>query len=99
MWQLQQMEHEEEEDQPINEEQTRVVEEEQPLKEEPPKEKPKVTVDERMTERFYELLKENNISPFSVYSMEYPKLMTDPRFSSKFSLIRLVKLNSIVIII
>ncbi|KAI9248607.1 hypothetical protein BY458DRAFT_590622 [Sporodiniella umbellata] len=32
-------------------------------------------------EKFYELLKERNISPFAVYSLEYPVLMSDPRFS------------------
>ncbi|KAI8076516.1 uncharacterized protein B0P05DRAFT_546184 [Gilbertella persicaria] len=37
--------------------------------------------EEEYTAQFYDLLQERNISPFAVYSAEYPKLMTDPRFS------------------
>lgn len=35
--------------------------------------------------KFYELLKERNISPFAVYSIEYPILSTDPRFTRKYT--------------
>lgn len=72
MWQLQQMEDQESD-----------KEEDVPLQEEKKEIKPELTEEERI-DQFNSLLKESNISPFAVYTMEYPKLMTDPRFSCEF---------------
>ncbi|ORE11453.1 hypothetical protein BCV72DRAFT_219992 [Rhizopus microsporus var. microsporus] len=71
MWQLEQMEEE-------PEEQTEEQPEEQPK--EIKQEKVNEISEEERIRQFYELLKERNISPFAVYSTEYPKLMSDPRF-------------------
>jgi outer membrane protein assembly factor BamE (lipoprotein component of BamABCDE complex) len=46
-------------------------------------EKPKLS-EEECIQKFNELLEERNISPFAVYSAEFPQLMTDPRFSCEF---------------
>lgn len=57
---------------------------EQPKEEVKEEKEKKVELSEQeRIDKFYELLKENNISPFAVYSVELPKLMLDPRFSSK----------------
>jgi transcription elongation regulator 1 len=100
MWQLQQMEEQEEEEQVSQEEQkpqvqtqTRVEVVPEVVPEVEPEAEPVVVVeekkiqvlDEEITTRFYDLLRERNISPFSVYSMEYPHLQTDPRFTCKCS--------------
>ncbi|CEI98498.1 hypothetical protein RMCBS344292_12605 [Rhizopus microsporus] len=71
MWQLEQMEEE-------PEEQTEEQPEEQPK--EIKQEKVNEISEEERIRQFYELLEERNISPFAVYSTEYPKLMSDPRF-------------------
>lgn len=76
MWQLEQMEEE-------PEEQTEEQPEEQPK--EIKQEKVNEISEEERIRQFYELLKERNISPFAVYSTEYPKLTGDPRFERKFS--------------
>lgn len=39
--------------------------------------------EEECLAQFNQLLAERNISPFAMYSTEYPKLMADPRFSCK----------------
>ncbi|CEP10985.1 hypothetical protein [Parasitella parasitica] len=67
MWQLQQMAEAE-----VEETQTAQTGEE-PKKPELP--------EEECLWQFNQLLAERNVSPFAVYSVEYPKLMTDPRFS------------------
>lgn len=77
MWQLEQMEEE-------PEEQTEEQPEEEPK--EIKQEKVNEISEEERIRQFYELLEERNISPFAVYSTEYPKLMSDPRFERKFSL-------------
>jgi transcription elongation regulator 1 len=91
MWQLQEMEElsgeqmeqvelteeQMEQDQTSNQEEQvphQVVEEE----------KEKALTEQECIAQFNEMLKEKNISPFATYSTELPKLMTDPRFTSKF---------------
>ncbi|KAG2230561.1 hypothetical protein INT48_009901 [Thamnidium elegans] len=79
MWQLQQMAEEEvgmdrEEEEEVQEEAQKEEEIKQVEK------KPELS-EQECIEKFYQLLKENNISPFAVYSVELPKLMLDPRFS------------------
>lgn len=80
MWQLQQMaEAEVEETQAAAAAQATPEAAEQINKE--PK-KPELSEEECLAQ-FNQLLAERNISPFAIYSAEYPKLMTDPRFSCK----------------
>lgn len=84
MWQLQQMEEGQESDgeeytqeEVISQEEEAVPQEEE---EETKDKSPELSEQDRIA-KFNELLKESNISPFAVYTIEYPKLMTDPRFS------------------
>lgn len=65
MWQLQQMAEAEVEETQATAQTTK---------------EPKLSEEECLTQ-FNQLLAERNISPFAMYSTEYPKLMTDPRFS------------------
>lgn len=79
MWQLQQMaEAEVEETQTAA--QTSEVEEIQTAAQ--TSEESKLSEEECLAQ-FNQLLAERNISPFAMYSTEYPKLMADPRFSCK----------------
>ncbi|KAI8051735.1 hypothetical protein BDF21DRAFT_498271 [Thamnidium elegans] len=80
MWQLQQM-AEEEVGMDREEEEEEVQEEAQKEEEIKQVEKKPELSEQECIEKFYQLLKENNISPFAVYSVELPKLMLDPRFS------------------
>ncbi|KAI7890713.1 uncharacterized protein EV154DRAFT_510756 [Mucor mucedo] len=80
MWQLQQMEGQEsdtEGDIPPQEDVQEVAVVEEKEKNET---KPELSEEERI-QQFNTLLEESHISPFAVYTVEYPKLMTDPRFS------------------
>lgn len=93
MWQLQQMAEQEIEQEGEGEEEEQDIQqveerEEQPVEqaqEEQTKE-PQLT-EEECIEKFNELLQEKNISPFAIYSTEYPQLMTDPRFSCESLLV------------
>ncbi|CAO3621450.1 unnamed protein product [Mucor hiemalis] len=81
MWQLQQMAEEEVEGEDEGEYQLQ-----QQREEEKQEEPPQVVVEKKKSEeeciaKFNELLQERNISPFAMYSTEYPQLMNDPRFS------------------
>ncbi|KAI8982364.1 hypothetical protein BDF20DRAFT_866502 [Mycotypha africana] len=76
MWQLQQMEQDEAEEEAVE-----VEEKEQKTQPASSTTKDSPLSEEECIRRFNELLKERNISPFAVYSAEYPKLMSDPRFS------------------
>lgn len=88
MWQLQQMEEEgEEEDEDEYDAEYQLQQQQEQEKQEEP---PKVVVEEKKSEEecisnFNELLQERNISPFAMYSTEYPQLMNDPRFSRKIT--------------
>jgi transcription elongation regulator 1 len=85
MWQLQQMEGSEEEEQEQEEpEEQVVIEEEEPVEEAAPVEKKIELTEEERIAQFNELLQERHISPFAMYSTEYPELMNDPRFSCKY---------------
>jgi transcription elongation regulator 1 len=89
MWQLQQMEPEEEEEEvlqgdeaePLTENQQPEEQDQKPSTDTKPKQN-QLSEQECIT-KFNELLQERNISPFALYTTEYPKLMTDPRFARK----------------
>ena len=81
MWQLQQMAEAEAEENA--EEQMDTIQEEEKIaveKVQPKDTKPKLTEEECITQ-FNALLKERHISPFAMYSTEYPQLLDDPRFA------------------
>lgn len=88
MWQLQQMAEEEVGTDLDQEEAQETVQEEAQTEEEikQVEKKPELS-EQECIEKFYQMLKENNISPFAVYSAELPKLMLDPRFSCKLVLL------------
>ncbi|KAI8336436.1 hypothetical protein EDC96DRAFT_523993, partial [Choanephora cucurbitarum] len=83
MWQLQQMGEQDEDDMVyIEPEQEPLQQTEEEVKEVKEEEAKKTTLsEEECIAQFNQLLEERNISPFAVYSVEYPQLMTDPRFS------------------
>ncbi|KAK4521833.1 uncharacterized protein ATC70_004370 [Mucor velutinosus] len=76
MWQLQQMAEAEVEETQAAVQTTPKAKEQ--AKQEP--KKPELSEEECLAQ-FNQLLAERNISPFAIYSAEYPQLMTDPRFS------------------
>ncbi|RCH78662.1 transcription elongation regulator, partial [Rhizopus stolonifer] len=65
----------------VQEEPRQIEEEEEEESKKVEEKKDEGTYQEKV-EKFYELLKERNTSPFAVYALEYPVLMTDPRFSA-----------------
>ncbi|KAG0948521.1 hypothetical protein G6F57_001691 [Rhizopus arrhizus] len=88
MWQLEQMGAGEEE---IEKEEKKIIKKQQkpieidqvevkPVEIKEKNKKDEMPEQERIA-KFYELLKERNISPFAVYSIEHPILSTDPRFT------------------
>ncbi|KAG1225089.1 hypothetical protein G6F68_019997 [Rhizopus microsporus] len=92
MWQLEQMGAGEEE---IEKEEKKIIKKQQkpieidqvevkPVEIKEKNKKDEMPEQERIA-KFYELLKERNISPFAVYSIEYPILSTDPRFTRKYT--------------
>lgn len=90
MWQLQQMESEPEEEMLEKDQAEPVTEDHQQTKKEEEDDQPLIDTkpnqdqlpEEERIAKFNELLQERDISPFAVYTTEYPKLMTDPRFTS-----------------
>lgn len=84
MWQLQQMEGQESDiEEHSQQEELEEEPKEIPQEEEKTEKIPELSDQDRIN-KFNELLKESNISPFAVYSVEYPKLMTDSRFSCEY---------------